>query len=239
MFQWLRDGYTLPECPLAQVWLLLADCEGDWPRTSAGGARVRADHRQLRHALGQWQAAMQALPQTAAERSRASFFFSGHGLEVHQNRQILLPADYLSPPARNVNNALSTENLVNGLASLQVTRQFFFLDACRNDNQKLRDKRIEGRRVLNEDVSALVNPDVIAPILYATASGQQAFQQPEPQAGLSLFGTALLDGLAGAPGIELVPVDGHWSVNVYPLQGYVKSRIVRLLVEAQGACGSR
>ncbi|MGE3154914.1 MAG: caspase family protein [Nitrospiraceae bacterium] len=234
MFEWLSDAYTLEGCPVAHVWMLLA------PTQKEKAFEPALEHHRLaptidncEHAIGQWQAAMQALPQGAAEGSRALFFFSGHGLEVHQNRQILLPADYLSPPARNLNNALSTENLINGLASLKVTRQFFFLDACRNDNQKLREKLIQGRKVLNEDVSALVNPDVIAPILYATASGQQAFQQPEPHAGLSLFGTALLDGLAGKPDIELKRTNGHWSVNVYPLQGYVKSRIIKLLEQAK------
>lgn len=233
MFEWLRDDYALEGCPVGHVWMLLAPTEKEKEFEPALEHHcLAATIGNCESAIGQWQAAMQALPQGAADASRAMFFFSGHGIEVHQNRQILLPADYLSPPARSVNNALSTENLVNGLASLKVTRQFFFLDACRNDNQKLREKRIEGRKVLNEDVSALVNPDVIAPILYATASGQQAFQQPEPQAGLSLFGTALLDGLAGKPDMELKRTNGHWSVNVYPLQGYVKSRIVKLLDEA-------
>lgn len=234
VFEWLRDDYKLEGCPIANVWLLLAPTDQEKafePALVKHALAPTIDN--CEYAVGRWQAVMQTLPQAVAEKSRAFFFFSGHGLEVHQNRQILLPADYLKPPASNVNNALSTENLVNGLASLRVPRQFFFLDACRNDNQELRNKRVEGRRVLNEEVAALVNPDIIAPILYATASGQQAFQQPDPTQGLSLFGTALLDGLSGKPDIELKPLNGGWSVNVYPLQGYVKSRIVKLLEEAQ------
>lgn len=234
IFEWLRDNYALTGCPLAQVWLLLAPTKAELdfePRLADHTLAPTIDH--CEQAIGQWHAAMKALPLAAAECSRSFFFFSGHGLEVHQDRQILLPTDYLSPPAHNVNNALSTMNLVHGLASLNVPRQFFFLDACRNDNQKLREKRIEGRMVLNEDTSGFVNADVIAPILYATASGQQAFQQPEPQSGLSLYGTALIDGLSGAPDIELKPINGHWAVNVFPLQRYVKSRIVSLLDQAQ------
>ena len=41
------------------------------------------------------------------EKSRAVFFFSGHGMEISNDHQVLLPADYLAPPAENPNRALS------------------------------------------------------------------------------------------------------------------------------------
>ena len=55
------------------------------------------------------------------------------GLEVWQDRQVLLPSDYLRPPGRAVNDAISTANLRKGLASSPVPNQFLFVDACRND----------------------------------------------------------------------------------------------------------
>jgi hypothetical protein len=56
---------------------------------------------------------MQQLPRSVAEHSRALFFFSGHGLEVHQDQQILLLSDYLKPPQRNWNKALSTKTQIS------------------------------------------------------------------------------------------------------------------------------
>jgi hypothetical protein len=61
---------------------------------------------------------MKRLPKTSALGSRAFFFFSGHGLELYRDKQLLLPADYLRPPVCNVNRALSTYNLYAGLAAL-------------------------------------------------------------------------------------------------------------------------
>lgn len=233
-FDWLARRYALPGCPLAEAWCLLAPTAAELAHEAALALNPLAptlDH--CEQSLFAWQAALKALPLGAARDSRALFFFSGHGLEVHQGQQILLPCDYLNPAAPGVNRALSTQNLVRGLADLAVPTQLYFIDACRNDNQRLRDQRLEGRLIFDEQVAARSNPDVIAPILYATASGQQAFQQPEPQRGLSLYGQALLDGLVGTPDIELRANGDAWAVDLYPLQAFVKSRIVRSLQEAR------
>jgi len=229
-FDWLREGYRIDDCPLAEAWCLLAPTA----KEMAFEPRV-AEHAcaptlaACSAALAQWYGALRTLPRAAAERSRAVFFFSGHGIEVYQGQQILLPRDWLSPPAEGVNGALSTQNLVRGLAALQVPRQFFFIDACRNDNQDLRSQRVEGALILNEPGAAQCNPDVIAPILYATASGQESYQQPDPGKGLSLYGTALIEGLKATPDIELRQVDAHWAVTLFPLQAYVKARIAAQL----------
>jgi hypothetical protein len=177
---------------------------------------------------------MAGLARPAAERSRLLFFFSGHGLEVHRNEQVLLPADYLAPPLMSLNDALSTQNFVDGLAPLAVSRQFLFVDACRNDHQELRNKKITGAQLLNVDVAAASNPGRVAPLLYATAAGQRAWEHPAPEKGLSLFGRALLDGLAGTPEIELRCTNGTCAVSVYPLQGYLKQRVAEL-IRAAGA----
>ena len=175
---------------------------------------------------------MEKLSQKAAQESRALFFFSGHGLELHQEQQVLLPSDYLLPPERSWNDAISVRNLKYGLASLEVCYHFFFLDACRNDHQALRAKKVTGAEILKEDESALVNWSQVAPMLYATASGQQAFQQSEPSKGISIFGKALLDGLTGTPDIELNSTPKGIAVNLYPLEKYVKRRVVELLKAA-------
>jgi Caspase domain len=232
-YRWLKSTYTYSDAPLARCWLLLSptDAERDFePELAASTAEASFDN--CKRALGYWWQQMRDLPAAAAAKSRAFFFFSGHGIEIYQDKQILLPADYLAPPARSWNDAMSTENLKRALASLDVPEQFFFLDACRNGNADLRRKVINGSSILNEDQSDRVNPDVIAPLFFATSSGQQAFQQPDPDKGLSLFGSALLDGLNGKPDIALVQQDPDFVVTLYALQRFVKRRVQELLAKA-------
>jgi hypothetical protein len=232
-FRWLTSVYSFAEAPLARCWLMLAPTAAE-QATESGLADYPAEPTfdNCRKALGYWWDTMRSLPAAAASRSRALFFFSGHGIEIYQDKQILLPCDYLCPPARSWNDAISTENLKRALASLAVPSQFFFLDACRNGNAELRRKVVNGSSILNEDQSDLVNPDLVAPLMYATSSGQQAFQQPDPGKGLSLFGSALLDGLNGKPEITLVHHDPDYAVNLYALQAFVKQRVRELLAKA-------
>jgi hypothetical protein len=231
VFRWLVDQYYVDGCPLAKCWLLLAPTDDECNYEPGLKENLATPtFANCENAIASWYENMRGLSKSAAKRSRAFFFFSGHGLEIHQERQVLLSSDYLSPPARNWDRAISTPNLRFGLASLKVPRQFFFLDACRNDHKELRKKNIRGIKILPEDESALVDSSVVAPVFYATASGQMSFQQPDPNKRLSLFGTALLDGFCGKPDIELVEAGAMCSVNLYPLQEYVEDRIVELLV---------
>lgn len=229
-FEWVSKEYHIDGSPIAKVWLLLSPTKNELkykPQLAVNS--LPATFANCQHAIGNWWAQMSNLNKKAAQNSRSIFFFSGHGLEIHYEQQILLPSDYLHPPAQNWDEAISTQNIRNGLASLLVPRQFFFIDACRNDHRELRKKKITGSKILREDEAALANPALIAPVLYATASGQQAFQQPEPDKGLSLYGRALLDGLAGKPDIELKPQDQRWSVNLYSLQSFVTGRVNDML----------
>lgn len=232
-FDWLRSRYALKGCPLVEAWVLLAPTAAE----VAVEARLEANvleptFTHCTQAALSWIAAMRSLPEQAARASRAVFFFSGHGIEVFREKQILLPCDYLAPPLEVVNRALSTFNLVAGMATLKVDRQFFFLDACRNDNQDLRKLKVDGTNILDEPAGLDTNPDIVVPILYATAAGQQAYQQVDPKSGLSLYGTALIEGLVATPDIEVRMVDGLWSVTMSPLQSYMKSRVSCLIAES-------
>ena len=63
-----------------------------------------------------------------------------------------------------------------------------------------------GADVLREDEAAKVSDVIqVATALYATAAGREAFQHPNPDKGISIFGRALLDGLKGTPEIKLDP----------------------------------
>ena len=64
-------------------------------------------------------------PVCAAKQSGGPVFF--------EDKQLLLPADYLSPQLSSVNNAISTLNLARGLKALQVPRNFLGLHKGRCD----------------------------------------------------------------------------------------------------------
>lgn len=127
-FGWFAERYGFPAAPPARCWLLLSPTGQELATFGVGlvedfgAAQATLDNCEL--ALAWWNETMRRLPKSAADRSRGLFFFSGHGLEVWQDRQILLPSDYLAPPGRAVNDAISTANLRKGLASSPVPNQF-------------------------------------------------------------------------------------------------------------------
>jgi hypothetical protein len=183
-------------------------------------------------AIQSWSTAMEQDTGTAASASRSFFFFSGHGLEVSLDAQVLLPSDYLRRPGRSVNDAISTGNLLRGLASSPVSDHLLFADACRNDVPELGEYIVEGRKILNERMARNANPDAVSGILYAAASGTETWQPRELDDGCSLFGTALLQGLGGDERIERMRCDGaHCEIQFAPLQSFVKARMAELLVE--------
>jgi hypothetical protein len=187
----------------------------------------------LESAIGGWYGAMKALPRPAAQQSRAVLFFSGHGVEVLTNRQLLLPSDYLRPPVENLNDAVSTAFTVAGLSGLAVPQVVFFLDACRNDVPRLRNQDVEGRKLLPIPVAAETNPDQVSLLYYAAASGQQTWQPFEVKDRASVFGRALFDGLVASPGVELRCGEESCSIDAFPLHAYLKQRVAAILSDYQ------
>jgi hypothetical protein len=233
VLEWLRDDFYVPDCPLAKCWVLLSPTDAELQHEP--GFRhhtTQATFEQCRLALGYWRQELMGVPSASAENSRSLFFFSGHGLESHQEKQLLLASDYLRPPNRNENEAVSTQNLRFGLASSRVSRQFFFLDACRNDHSRLRQKVLDGTKVLSEAPASEWNPNIVNPVLFATSSGQQAWQQPTPAKGISLFGTALCEGLRGKSTIQLDRRGSWCAIKVFALQMFVEAEVVRQLARA-------
>lgn len=235
-FLWLSSRYGYPAAPPAKCWLLLSPTAEELAKLGAGTVEelgaAPANLINCDEAIKWWSDTMEQLPRAAAEQSRGLFFFSGHGLEVWQERQILLPTDYLRPPGRNVNDAISTANLRKGLASNPVPHQFLFVDACRNDVRELRQYVVEGKEILNVRQAAGTNPDAFTGLLYAATSGTQTWQPQELAKGYSLFGGAVVDGLDGAEGLELEGcAEDTCEVRFYPLQTFVRARMTDVLKE--------
>lgn len=231
VFQWLSeedDSLTVP----AQCWLLLSPTAAEAQANAAvGRLGALATFDNCRRALRECVAAMKRLPAEHAATSRSFFFFSGHGIEVHQYQQVLLPSDYLEPVHGSFNDAISTANLVAGMAWLDVPRHSFFVDACRSDVQGLRDHRLEGTRILDEPVSRLTNTQTVAPVLFAAAAGDLAYQHRNT-GQRSIYGTALLEGLRGKQGIELACRETKCDVRLFRLQEMMKRRVDALVHSA-------
>ncbi|HVQ07428.1 MAG TPA: hypothetical protein VMS43_03240 [Allosphingosinicella sp.] len=244
-FVWLRDVYFLDGWPVASVRLLMSplrkgvgnaatdeleNCDADVCRHAP-----EATFDNCKSALENWYADMEALRAPATGRSL--FMFSGHGLERRQNYQILLPSDYLRPPGRLANNAISTPNISDALSYLQrVSSHVLLLDGCRNDIDRLRGA--SGAKILNDEQAIAINPLYEKGALYATASGLRAYS---PKAGgLSLFGQALLDGLRNRPEpmlnetpLELTRRGSIATVEINRLGSYMKGRVAALINAAR------
>jgi Caspase domain len=232
-FEWLRDDYFYDGAPLVRCRLLLAPSDEE-----AAVAPGVAEHA-LTPTIGacetsirEWYAEMAAVKGANAEASRAFFLFSGHGIEVTQDAQVLLPADYLGAAAGGLNDAVSTANVRRGLARLKIPTQFMFVDACRNDHERLRTVVLDGRRILDEHGVGDVNPDVKPSIILATGSGSAAWQPSAPAEGTSLYGSALVEGLEGQAG--WVSRDNLSVIDAIRLGEYVDG-CVRAALTAAGS----
>ena len=234
-FRWLRDKYQYDDAPLAKVWLLLSPTAKETPLLDAGAnAAPVPTFDNCRAAIGEWYQAMAGLDPESCKKSRPMFFFSGHGIEVMRDRQVLLPADYLAPPLPLVNRAISTANLTSGLCTLAMLEHFFFLDACRNDHPDLRGSDLTGQDVLNSTLSHSSPPGFLAPVVCATGAGSPAWAPKDPKDGISLFGQALLEALEARKGFKPKCTKERCAVNTFPLTEYANDRVSELL-KAQGA----
>lgn len=229
-FRWLKDDYRFPEHPIVKCWLLLAPTAEEESVEPALAGTPRPTFEACSRAVGQWFESMRTLNSMHAEKSRALFFFSGHGLQVREDQHILLPCDYLEPPNRLINRALSTFNLYTGLRVLPLPEHCFFIDACRNDHPLLREVSLNGTNVLNEWPSYKTRSDLIAPIVYAAGPGSPAWQPKDPKTGVSVFGQALSEGLTAGPGIEPACEQGRCWVTFRLLEDYLDPRVGDLLL---------
>jgi hypothetical protein len=244
-FVWFRNGYTLDGWPVARVRLLMSPLRAGVGNITTGeleGCDItvcshapEATFDNCKYAIESWYADMEAL--SAQATGRSLFLFSGHGMERRQNYQVLLPSDYLRPPGRLINNAISTPNITDALSYLaRVPTHVLLLDGCRNDIEKLRGA--SGAKILNDEQPLAVNPLFEKGVLYATASGLRAYS---PKSGsLSLFGQALLDGLSNKPEpvLDEAPIElthkGHVAtIEINKLASYAKGRVAALIKAAQ------
>lgn len=203
-FRYLAASYEFDGGPMVEATLLLSptpeeqrifDADPAFPITPQSAPRPTLDV--LRTQLQTWAARLSTFSQqnpASAQASRLFFFFSGHGLEMDPDRQLLLPVDYPGPGGV-FNNAVSTTNIHRGLGSVPITSQYFFIDACRSDVPSLYNLvGLTGQDVLDVRRGQY---DRDAPIMYASAPGDTAWQPTVATSmdDVSFYGKTLLDAL--------------------------------------------
>jgi hypothetical protein len=233
-FDWLTTSYDSADAPLQRCSLLLSPTADEQAYLAGLKVPLRAaDYdlptmANLQTAINDWFASMKmVLSEQAAAQSRAIIFYSGHGLEVDKDKQLLLPFDYLTDAAPSYNSAVSTYNLHSALGSLPIRRQLFFIDACRNDVQTFREMTSwDGMPILNEFRGQKSRQ---APILYASAPGASAWQPKTLAEGGSFYGQALLDALrmTTTPARPFTPVCNadFETVELFSLYQYIAERV--------------
>jgi DNA-directed RNA polymerase omega subunit len=187
--------YRYRPAPLSKCWLLLSPTPAELAFEPRLAGHVAATMENCVKAIEAWFATLQLLSASETRGSRTVFFFSGHGVESNKGRIMLLPNDYLRPPARNVNEALDAMNLWKGLDEVPRGEDLFFVDACRINPPGMSELELTPRAILNERRKPL-NPGRLAPILYAASRGSAAWQPPNPKDGISCYGQALINELS-------------------------------------------
>ncbi len=239
LFEWLRKQYLYAPadsspCQLAQCWLLLSPTPDEKALMAPDvlAHNLEPTYANCVRAMRGWRNSMQQLGNDdQAKQSRAVFFFSGHGLQVSHEEQILLPADYLDPANGGaLNDALNMQQACLSLRELSVNNQFIFMDACRNDTPKLREQVIIGNGVFNQALAFRDNSECNQLLMYAAAAGKQTFGPPTVSEGISLFGQSLLSGLKAERNFALNRQGMPYAVEWVPLCRYVKATYNELLL---------
>ncbi|MDB5073294.1 MAG: hypothetical protein JWM87_4405 [Candidatus Eremiobacteraeota bacterium] len=246
VFRWLREAYDYRSAPLVRARLLLAptlaeiaiiDGETDDPKaaTSIVEVSARPTLAACQKAIRAWRTEMATLSVENGAQSRAFFFFSGHGIQV-TDHPLLLPSDWLSDDAPTPSSSISIDNLVNGLASVSVTQQWFFCDACRSSNDHLnRLQNVDGAPILEEQLGASFERSY--PIVSSAGRGLEAFEPATPDRGCTLFGSSLLDGLYVKSPALIRCKPPPCRLEFDPLLNFVRKETARKLTAAQ--VGSR
>jgi hypothetical protein len=229
-FRWLDADYYCEGKPLAKCWLMLSPTAAERQAEASMPDTPIPRFNDCRLALEHWRETMGNVDSFAIQESRALFFFSGHGLEMEFNRQILLTADYR--PARNAHWALSSDNIVEGLSALPLAEQVFLIDACRDDAEDLRTQNPQGTQVFNRVPPSQRRGDAEWVVIHAAGPGTKAWQPTDPCDGVSVFGDALDQALRAQSGMRRECDDRRCWVTFRDVVDFLRPRVQELLLGA-------
>ena len=191
--EWLILKHNVPARPLATVALLLSEARPKPfvnPRTGVSTPVEVATIGNIGSALESWRAKGDALPD-----QRLIFYFCGHGMGKGTDTA-LLAADYGASTLAPLNAAIDFRKFLAGMQLSAAAEQVYFVDACRvHSGSLLNADGYNGQPIFQPNLSLPQNPNLRAPVFYASLQGTPAYGYPRRP---SLYTEALLHGLDGA-----------------------------------------
>lgn len=215
MADWLVENRKELFFPLKSVRLLASPLPQEVAMSPKLAQQPRALLEQVKEVAGNWQKAASESPDGAT-----LFYFAGHGIQRSKGDSVLLLEDFLDPASiTDLERTIGVNNIYNGMGNFrshpQLARtQFYFIDACRVDLEKLRLADFEA-----QEPSPLFKverggvDDRTAPIFFGAAAGKAAWNQT----GVStLFWQDLRACLDGQASEKRRGADGQheWVVTV-------------------------
>ena len=199
-----------PDAPLGSLEMLLAP-EQKYHIPGSSVVEIEAANTdEIQRAFTAWDARCNAHSDNVAV-----FYFCGHGLE--RETLVLLPQDFGHSPVPWKDAIDFRRTYINMKANKAFT-QLYFIDACREmPFDALTDPDFGGMALRRGRIGA--QDRRIAPIIYATSLGRQAFG---PQNGESYFTAALLDALSGKGAKHR---HGRWVIHTESLGAKVRELV--------------
>jgi hypothetical protein len=194
---WLISSYDYPDKPLGSVALLVSEKDPKLYVNPKTGAEMQLEVptiEALKAALIEWRGRGDA-----AANQRLIFYFCGHGIGRGSDTA-LLAADYGANPFDELDGAIDFRNFLAGMTLSEAGDQIYFVDACRvSSGALLNAGTYSGRPIFKPDLGQRPNPQLRAPVFYATLAGTSAYgREGEP----TFYTAALLYGLSGAGAIS-------------------------------------
>ncbi len=209
--EWLLKSYRNPDKPLASLRLLLSaddrQIDNDRLTVPAPAEVDTATFSNVEDVVADWKDAGDQ-----NEDNLLLFFFCGHG--ISQGPDVaLLCEDYGSNRNDPFDQAINFKLFHMGMDRCAAKQQAYFVDACRLSSDSLIESwGTAGRPIIRPQVRTQQGRSRLAPVFYATLSGEAAFARVDQP---SLFTKALIDGLKGGGASSR---DGDWRVFTNELQ---------------------
>jgi hypothetical protein len=212
--EWLKERADyLPE-RLATVRLLLSPAADESDLHGLTNACTRENFGVEAH---QWRA------DASTHNDNVTFFYyAGHGLIRMKSDSVLLMEDFGQPGSGPLERAVAFDDLFYGMApptqarEQRARRQFYFIDACREFPETLKDfSKVNISDLFFNELHGV--DDRTAPVFHSAVPGQQAYTAIGEQ---TLFGMALLNCLKGVGGEAMAEDDDgrvRWHVSVSSL----------------------
>lgn len=208
---WMLNDFNNLDAPLASLSLLVSDANHRQftdPKLQSPVTPSTADSTNVVSALRAWKK-----KGDTNEDNLMLFFFCGHGVARGLEGLSLLLRDYGAIPDMPMEGALDFAAFQRGMAQCAASRQCFFVDACRQVSDIVRNTNESGKSVIQDDINRPFQSDWNYAILYSTVEGESAYGRLDKP---SYYTEELIRGLNGTAANNR-NANGQWRVGTSDL----------------------